>query len=135
LGQRAAATVDRVDTAVARELLEGIAQRDYGRIEACFAADAELRALTPHQLREEHGAAAIAMRYREWLGPLDEFEVIDSGAKAIADRIRIRYHFRGRDPVKGAQENEHTTYAEIAGGVIVKLNLSCAGFRPAEPAA
>ena len=124
-----------MDTTAARELLAGIAERDYGRIEACFAADAELRALTPHQLREEHGAAAIAVRYREWLGSLDEFEVIDSDAVAVADRIRIRYHFHGRDPEKGWQENEHTTYAEVVDGVIVTLNLSCAGFRPAEPAA
>lgn len=123
-----------MDTTVARELLAGIAARDHTRIEACFAPTAELRALTPHQLREEHGAPAIAERYGEWLGSLDEFEVIDSDAVAIADRIRIRYHFRGRDPAKGWQENEHTTYAELAGGKIVKLNLSCAGFRPAEPA-
>ena len=124
-----------MDTTAARELLASIAARDYGRIEACFAEDAELRALTPHELREEHGPAAIARRYREWLGSLVEFEVIDSDAVAIADRIRIRYHFRGRDAAKGWQENEHTTYAELVGGVIARLNLSCAGFRPAEPAA
>jgi hypothetical protein len=121
-----------MDTAVASELLAGIAARDYARIESCFAPDAELRALTPHQLREEHGAAATAGRYREWLGSLDEFSVIDCDAVAIADRIRIRYHFHGRDPAKGWQENEHTAYAEVVGGAIVGLNLSCAGFRPAE---
>ncbi len=124
-----------MDTAVGHELLAGIAASDYGRIEACFAPDAELRALTPHQLREERGPAAIGQRYHEWLGSLDEFEVIDSDAVAIVDRIRIRYRFRGRDPAKGWQENEHTTYAEVAGGLIVKLNLSCAGFRPVEPTA
>lgn len=122
-----------MDTTVASELLAGIAARDYTRIENCLAADAELRALTPHQLREEHGAAAIAGRYHEWLGSLDEFAVIDREAVPVADRIRIRYRFCGRDPEKGWQENEHTAYAEVVGGLVVGLNLSCAGFRPAEP--
>ena len=124
-----------MDTAVASELLAGIAARDYARIESCFAPDVELRALTPHQLREEHGAAATVGRYREWLGSLDEFSVIDCDAVAVADRIRVRYHFHGRDPDKGWQENEHTAYAEVVGGVIIGLNLSCAGFRPAERSA
>ncbi len=52
-----------MDTAVASELLAGIATRDFARIETCFAEDAVLRALTPHQLREERGAAAIAAQY------------------------------------------------------------------------
>jgi hypothetical protein len=50
----------------------------------------------------------------------------------IADRVRLRYRFRGRDPVKGRQENEHTAYATVERGRVAALNLSCAGFRPAE---
>ena len=121
-----------MDTTAAAELLAGIATRDFARIDACFAADAVMRALTPHRLREERGAAAIGALYRFWLEPLDGFEVLDSDVVPIADRVRVRYHFHGRDPEKGWQENEHTAYAELAYGLIVALNLSCAGFRPAE---
>ena len=120
-----------MDKAVAEELLAGIEARDYDRIERCLAPDAELRALTPHQLREEHGAAAIAAHYRYWLEPLVDFELVEGGVVSIADRFRVRYWFRGRDLEKGWQENEHTAYAEVDRGLIVKLNLSCAGFRPA----
>jgi hypothetical protein len=123
-----------MDDAV-RALLAGIAVRDYGRIEACFAPDARLRALTPHQLRELEGPGPIAEQYRFWLDPLDGFSVIDSSATPIADRTRIRYRFTGVDPVHGAQENEHTAYAELAGGLIAALNLTCAGFRPARVSA
>jgi hypothetical protein len=62
---------------------------------------------------------------------MEGFELLDSGVEQIADRTRIRWHTRGRDPEKGWQENDHTGYAELDGdGLIVALNVSCAGFRP-----
>jgi hypothetical protein len=124
-----------METGAAVTLLAGIAARDYRRIETCFAADARLRALTPHQVRELVGPRAIADQYRYWLEPLADFAILDSGATQIADRIRVRYRFTGVDPEHGPQENEHTAYAELADGLIVALNLTCAGFRPARPSA
>jgi hypothetical protein len=121
------------DTAVVDELREAIVARDVDRIAACFAPDARLRALTPHRLREEVGPDAIAGRYRAWLA-LESFAVTSSDVEPIADRIRLRYRFRGLDARKGWQENEHTGYAAVADGRVVALNLSCAGFRPARPA-
>ena len=121
------------DTAVVWELLEAIRARDVDRIAACFAPDARLRALTPHELRELDGPGAIAHRYRRWLEPLESFDVVSGDVEPIADRIRLRYRFRGRDRVKGWQENEHTAYATVTKGRVEALNLSCAGFRPSEP--
>jgi len=115
------------------ELLEAIRARDVDRIAACFAPDARLRALTPHELRELDGPDAIADRYRRWLEPLESFDVVSGDVEPIADRIRLRYRFRGRDRVKGWQENEHTAYATVTKGRVEALNLSCAGFRPSEP--
>ena len=121
------------DTAIVSELLGGILARDHRRIAACFAHDATLRALTPHRLREETGPEAIARRYSAWLDALEPFAVTSSDVEQVSDRIRLRYRFRGCDPAKGWQENEHTAYAAVVDGRIAALNLSCAGFRPAEP--
>ena len=121
------------DTAVVEELRRAIVARDRDRIAASFTADARLRALTPHSLREETGPDAIARRYHVWLDSLEPFEVTASDVEQIADRVRLRYRFHGRDPEKGWQENEHTAYAEVVDGRIATLNLSCAGFRPSEP--
>jgi hypothetical protein len=121
------------DTAVVRELLGGIGARDRDRIGACFAPGAKLRALTPHRLREEVGPDLIAARYSSWLDELESFAVTSSDVEQVADRVRLRYRFHGRDPAKGWQENEHTAYAAVVDGRIAALNLSCAGFRPAEP--
>jgi hypothetical protein len=121
------------DTSIAEELLRAITARDGSAIARCFAPDALLRALTPHQLREEKGPDAIAARYSLWLDSLEPFGVVSSDVEQIADRVRLRYRFGGRDPEKGWRENEHTAYAEVLEGRIAALNLSCAGFRPAEP--
>ena len=121
------------DTAVVGELLEAIRARDTGRIAACFTTDARLRARTPHELRELDGPDAIADRYRRWLEPLESFALVSGDVEPVADRVRLRYRFRGRDPVKGWQENEHTAYAAVVEGRVAALNLSCAGFRPSEP--
>lgn len=122
-----------VETAIVEELLAAIGARDRARIAACFAPDAKLRALTPHRLREVDGAEAIAGQYDYWLEPLESFDLVSGDVTAIADRARLRYRFRGRDPVKGWQENEHTAYATVEEGRVAALNLSCAGFRPSEP--
>jgi hypothetical protein len=117
-------------TAVGEALLDAIAARDYDAIGACFADGARFDVLTPHRLREHHSAVEAAERYRAWLEPLARFEVLERDAVAIADRVRIRYLFRGRDPKSGWQLNEHTGYAAVEDGRIASMTLTCAGFRP-----
>lgn len=117
-------------TEVGGKLLDAIAALDYGRIEACFSEEADMRVLTPGPLREFEGAADTAGRFRFWLDRLEGFELLDADVEEIADRVRIRYRFRGRDPEKGWQVNEHTGYAKVKGGRIVSLNVTCTGFRP-----
>ena len=75
-----------------------------------------LRVLTPGPLREFEGDADAAGRFRFWLEPLEEFELVEGDVEEIADRVRIRYRFRGRDPEKGWQLNEHTGYAKVGTG-------------------
>ena len=124
--------------AVGARFLAAVAARDFAAVGACFAEDAGLQALTPHQLREEHGRMAIAARYAYWLGPLAGFAVVEADAAVVADRLRVRYRFHGVDPAHGPQANDHTAYARVERGLIVELRLTCAGFRPdpsAPPAA
>jgi ketosteroid isomerase-like protein len=116
--------------AVAGELLDAIATRDFARIEACFAKDAAFQVLTPQQLRQHETGVAAAARYRYWLESFAEFELVDGDVEEIADRVRIRYLFRGRDPEKGWQLNEHTGYAKVREGRIASMNVTCTGFRP-----
>lgn len=123
--------MDLTDSIVLGErLLAAIEARDYAAIADCFAADASFDVLAPHRLRRQRSAREAADRYRLWLEPLEGFEVLSRDAAHVADRLRIRYLFRGRDPEKGWQLNEHTGYAAVAEGRIVSMTLTCAGFRP-----
>ena len=121
-------------TPAPRRLLDAIAARDFDGLEACFTPDARMRVLTPRALRELSSASEAVERFRAWFGDLESFELVDCDLENVADRVRIRWHTRGRDADKGWQENDHTGYAELDGrGLIVALNVSCAGFRPALP--
>jgi hypothetical protein len=115
---------------VGEQLLDAVAGRDYAAIEACFAPVATFDVLTPHRLRRHSTAAEAAERYRSWLEPLEDFAVLERDAVAIADRVRVRYRFRGRDPKSGWQLNEHSGYAAVVDGRIASMTLTCAGFRP-----
>ena len=117
---------------VGGRLLEAIAELDFARIEECFSEDAVMRVLTPGPLREFEGAADTAGRFRFWLETLEEFELLDGDVEEIADRVRIRYRFRGRDPEKGWQLNEHTGYAKVRNRRIKAMNVTCTGFRPTQ---
>jgi SnoaL-like domain len=119
-------------TEITRRLLDAIARRDFDAIAQCFTEDASVRVLTPRRVRELAGRGETADRFRAWFADMEEFEVVSSGAAPIADRLRIRWHTRGRDPEEGWRENEHTGYAEVRDGLIASLNVSCAGFRPAD---
>jgi SnoaL-like domain len=116
--------------ATGERLLSAIAVRDYEAIERSFAPDARFEVLTPHELRSHTSAGEAADRYRYWLERLEGFTVLERDAVAVADRVRIRYRFRGRDPHGGWQLNEHTGYATVESGRIVSMTLTCAGFRP-----
>lgn len=113
-------------------LLDAIAARDFEHIRECFAGDASMRVLTPGPLREFSGSEEAAGRYRYWLGSLESFELLEGDVEEIADRFRVRYRFRGRDPEKGWQLNEHTGYGAVEGGRITALNVTCTGFRPTQ---
>lgn len=117
------------------ELLAAIGVRDYRRIASCFGSDSTFRVLTPGPLREHEGPRETAERYRAWLEPLEEFELLEGEVVEIADRIRVRYRFRGRDPEKGWRLNEHTGYAAVENGRIRTMILTCSGFRPTVPPA
>jgi hypothetical protein len=114
-----------------KELLAGIAERDYARIAACFADRASFDVLTPKPLLREHsGPEEAAERYRFWLDSFEQYELLDGDVVEIADRIRVRYRFRGKNPAKGWQLNEHTAYAQVEDGRIRSMTLTCTGFRP-----
>ncbi len=109
---------------VAERFLAALARRDWDGVAACFAAEGTLRMQSPGPLREEHGAEAVAARYRFWFGDLDGFELRESDAVPIVDRVRVHYRVAGNGKV-----TDHTGYLAVEDGRIAWIVLSCSGFR------
>jgi len=116
-------------TDVATRFLEALGSRDFDALAATFADDAVLRGLVPGRLREEHGSAAVAERFRFWFGDTPEFALVDSSVEELADVVRIRWRVTGVDPELGRTVAEQTAYAELARGGIAWMNLVCSGDR------
>ena len=115
------------ETEVGRRFLDALARRDFAAVAACFAPDAQLRAVVPPGVREDEGAAAIAARLERWTG--DTGQVVDASVEMVQDILRLRYVIR-EDSEQGPTVFEQTAYAEVADGSITRLRVACSGDRP-----
>jgi tRNA 2-thiouridine synthesizing protein A len=113
----------------AEQFLEALGQRDFARIEACFAPDVRFRALVPSGMREAKDPAAVAAYLRHWFGGADEFQVVRAEVGRIAGRIRIAYRLRVCDE-DGWQVVEQQAYCDLADEQIARMDLLCSGFQP-----
>jgi hypothetical protein len=92
----AAAAYDaRVRDSISERLVAGIAGQDDAAIAACFAEDAEFRALIPPGLRERSGAAQAAGLISAWFGDSTKLELLEAQTIEIEDKVRISYRFAG----------------------------------------
>src|SRR5262245_62066861 len=108
-------------TEVGTRFLDALAQRDFGALAACFAPDAQLRAVVPPGVREDDGAEAIAARLERWVG--ETGTVVDSSADMVSDILRLRYVIR-EVAEQGPTVFEQTAYAEVDGGAITKMRVA-----------
>ena len=109
--------------------MRAIAEHDETALGACFASDAQFRALTPSGLRERSGAAETASLVSTWFGDSTELDLLDSHSEEIGDRVRISYRFAGveeGDPYVV----EQILYCTVSENRIVHADLLCSGFRP-----
>jgi ketosteroid isomerase-like protein len=74
---------------VGTELIDAIAAQDAARIEACFTADAVLRALTPPGFRERQGAADTAALIAGWFADSTVLELAGSHTETVGDRLHV----------------------------------------------
>ena len=114
---------------LAERLVAGIAAQDKEAIAACFAADAEFRALIPSGLRERRGAAETAALIAAWFGDSTELDLLEKQADEVGDRILIAYRFVGVEEGKPYIVEQHLT-CTVSDEKIQRADLLCSGFRP-----
>ncbi|MGH2933641.1 MAG: nuclear transport factor 2 family protein [Gaiellaceae bacterium] len=117
---------------VAQLLVAGITARDEAAIAACFADQAQFRALIPPGLRERTGASETAALIAAWFGDSTELDLLQTGADQVGDRFHISYRFAGVEEGEPYVVEQHL-YCIVSDGRIERADLLCSGFRPRQP--
>jgi hypothetical protein len=130
--------VDEKDTAAAvgwsagTGFLEGLANRDYGKVAASLAPNVRFRALLPPGAQEMTGPQAVADALRSWFGQAEQFELVDASMGEVAGRLHLSWRIRVRPAPFGIGDGWHVieqqAYADAAESIST-LDLLCSGFR------
>jgi ketosteroid isomerase-like protein len=118
-----------VPNALGTRLVHAIAEQNESALRECFAPDAELRALTPHGLRERNGAVDAASLISRWFGDSTELHLLDSRSEEVVDRVHVSYRFEGVEEGEPYLV-EQQLYCTVADGKVTRADLLCSGFRP-----
>jgi hypothetical protein len=114
-------------------LLEGLANRDFARMEAILAPNVRLRALLPPGPRVYEGPDDVTAAFRSWFGAVEEFELVDATVGEVGGRLHLSWRIRVRPAPFGIGDGWHVieqhAYAD-ATDAIETLDLLCSGFNP-----
>ena len=119
-----------VDEATAEEYVVALADRDFGRLEACFDHEVHMRALVPPGFQELSGAPAIIAKLDSWFGDAESIQVLQKNVYRVGDRLHVRYCFRTHYSDGETDIIEQDAYFDHRGGAISAIDLLCSGFRP-----
>jgi hypothetical protein len=122
-------------TALGAEFAQALAAKDFDRVAALLAPELDFRGLTPRRFWEASSPeAAVADVLREWFEDSDEIEALEKlETDAFADRERVAYRFRVRNP-EGVFLVEQQAYLSGGDGRIEWMRVLCSGFREIEAA-
>ena len=108
-----------------------LAAKDFDAIRAMLHPEVDFRGLTPGRAWEASDPdALIGSVLRQWFEDSDEIEeLLKLETDAFADRERVGYRFRVRNP-DGLFEVEQQVYIGERDGRIGWMRSVCSGFRP-----
>jgi hypothetical protein len=108
-----------------------LAVKDFDAIRAMLDPEIDFRGLTPSRSWEASDPdAVIGSVLRQWFEDSDEIEeLLKLEIDAFADRERVGYRFRVRNP-EGLFEVEQQVYIGEVDGRIGWMRSVCSGYRP-----
>jgi hypothetical protein len=112
---------------------DALAVKDFDQIRGLLHPEIDFRGLTPRKNWEANDPdAVIGSVLREWFEDSDEIEeLVQVETDAFADRERVAYRFRVRNP-EGLFLVEQQVYLSERDGQIGWMRTLCAGYRPIE---
>jgi hypothetical protein len=108
-----------------------LAAKDFDAVRAILHPEIDFRALTPRRNWEASDPeTVIGTALTHWFEDSDEIEeLLKLETDAFADRERVGYRFRVRNP-EGLFEVEQQVYIGEVDGRIGWMRVVCSGFRP-----
>ena len=112
---------------------DALAAKDFDRIRELLHPELDFRGLTPRRNWEaSRSRRMIGSVLREWFEDSDEIEeLVQVETDSFADRERVAYRFRVRNP-EGLFLVEQQVYLAERDGRIGWMRSVCSGFRPIE---
>jgi hypothetical protein len=112
---------------------DALAVKDFDRIRGLLHPEIDFRGLTPRRDWEASDPdTLIGSVLRQWFEDSDEIEeLVQVETDSIADRERVAYRFRVRNP-EGLFLVEQQVYIAERDGQIGWMRSLCSGFRPIE---
>jgi hypothetical protein len=113
------------------EFARALAAKDYERLAELLHPEIDFRGLTPRRTWEAADATAVLTEIlTEWFEDSDEILSLEHvEADAFADRARVGYRFKVRNP-DGLFEVEQQAYVAACEDRIGWMRVVCSGFRP-----
>lgn len=119
-----------MSTAVAEAFARAVAAKDHERLRALLHEDLDFRAMTPGRVWEGSDPDAVLAALDQWFDQDDAIEeVVSLDLDEFADRERVGYRFRVRNPA-GEHLVEQQAYLSVRADRIAWLRVMCSGFRP-----
>ncbi len=110
------------------EFVTLLAARNFDRLAATLADDAQGRLLLPYGLEEPNGRDAIVGHFKRWFGSASRFELASSSEETVGPRHRVTWRFNVER--EGRREViEQLVYVEVGPQGIRKIDLLCSGFQ------
>ncbi len=112
---------------------DALAAKDFDQIRGLLHPEIDFRGLTPRKNWEASDPdAVIGSILRQWFEDSDEIEeLVQVETDSFADRERVAYRFRVRNP-EGLFLVEQQVYLSERDGRIGWMRTLCAGYRPIE---
>jgi hypothetical protein len=118
-----------------RDFAEALARKDFAGIKDLLRPDIDFRGMTPNRIWEAADVDGVDDILQQWFEPSDDLEeIVSIDTDSIADRARVAYRFRVRNPGGRFMVEQQAYYAE-QDGQIAWMRIMCSGFRPTGDAA
>lgn len=127
-----ASSTDSPSLAIAGQIIDGLAARDFDAVVDALADDVHLRALLPSRTLEVEGSEAARATFDAWFSGVDHWDMVEAIVGEVGGRMHLRWRLHVTNPDVGPGNFlvEQQVYADAgADGRLREIALLCTGYR------